>query len=94
LKYDACFNAYAAGYILRLTIAQSGGDVWEGMGRYHSSTPALKAAYQQRLAAHYGTQANLPTDAEVTRRRQLQNERLASATGASDNLIRGRLPMR
>jgi hypothetical protein len=53
LRDDSCFNAYAAGYVLRLAIEDSGGDVWEGMGRYHSATPIHKQRYQHLLAAAY-----------------------------------------
>lgn len=94
LKYDACFNAYAAGYILRLAIEQSGGDVWEGMGRYHSASPALKAAYQHRLAALYEMPSAIQSEVLTVRRARLQNERIASANGVGEDLIRGHPPMR
>jgi len=53
LRDDGCFNVHAAAYILRLKVAEAGGDVWDGIGRYNSATPALKHAYQQRLVEAY-----------------------------------------
>lgn len=94
LKYDACFNAYAAGYILRIAIEQSNGDVWEGMGRYHSASPALKAAYQRRLAALGEAASVFRAESATARRTSLENERLASASGEDEDVIRGRLPIR
>ncbi len=53
LRDNGCFNISAAAYILRVKIETSGGDVWEGMGRYNSANPAIKRVYQQRLIASY-----------------------------------------
>lgn len=53
LRDNGCFNIHAAAYILRLKIETAGGDVWEGLGRYNSATPALKRVYQQRLIDSY-----------------------------------------
>ena len=53
LRDNGCFNIHAAAYILREKIDTAGGDVWEGMGRYNSATPAIKQVYQQRLIASY-----------------------------------------
>jgi hypothetical protein len=49
LRDDGCFNAYAAAYLLRLRVDDAGGDLWLAMGNYHSRTPAVRGAYQQRL---------------------------------------------
>lgn len=53
LRDNGCFNIHAAAYILRLKVAEAGGDGWDGMGRYNSVTPALKRTYQGRLANAY-----------------------------------------
>ena len=53
VRDNGCFNVYAAAYILRLKMAEAGGDAWDGMGRYNSATPDLKRAYQRRLADAY-----------------------------------------
>jgi len=53
LRDNGCFNIYAAAYILRLKVAEAGGDAWDAMGRYNSATPDLKRAYQRRLAEAY-----------------------------------------
>lgn len=53
IRDNGCFNIQAAAYILRLKIGEARGDVWDGIGRYNSATPALKHAYQERLVASY-----------------------------------------
>ena len=53
LRDNGCFNIHAAAYILRVKIETASGDVWDGMGRYNSATPAIKHVYQQRLIASY-----------------------------------------
>lgn len=53
LRDNGCFNVHAAAYILRLKVAEAGGDAWDGMGRYNSATPGLKRTYQRRLAEAY-----------------------------------------
>jgi hypothetical protein len=53
IRDNGCFNVNAAAFILRLKIDRADGNVWDGMGRYNSSTPAIKHAYQQRLIETY-----------------------------------------
>lgn len=53
VRDNGCFNIYAAAYILRLKVGEARGDVWDGIGRYNSATPALKHAYQERLVEAY-----------------------------------------
>jgi hypothetical protein len=55
LRDNGCFNIHAAAYILRQKIDESGGDVWEGMGRYNTAHPAGKSVYQERLFESYKT---------------------------------------
>ena len=51
LRDNFCGNADAAAWILRGTLADAHGDVWEGVGRYHSARSDLKAAYLRRVLA-------------------------------------------
>ena len=53
LRDDGCFNIWAAGYVLRAKLGESGGDLWDAAGRYNSATPVYKFAYQARLARAY-----------------------------------------
>ena len=53
IRDNGCFNIEAAALILRQKIDEGGGDKWDGMGRYNSATPSLKAAYQDRLIEAY-----------------------------------------
>ncbi len=59
-----CYNAFIAAWILKREIVKAGDNVWEGVGRYHSRTPSLKAAYQTRIVnaiiRRYGKQAFEP----------------------------------
>ncbi|MGH7074038.1 MAG: lytic transglycosylase domain-containing protein [Stellaceae bacterium] len=55
IRDNGCFNVNAAAYILRLKIQRADGNVWDGMGRYNSATPAIKHAYQKRLLDTYLT---------------------------------------
>ncbi|EHJ6102844.1 lytic transglycosylase domain-containing protein, partial [Escherichia coli] len=38
LKDDGCFNIYVGAWILGRAIRMEGGDIWQGVGRYHSIT--------------------------------------------------------
>ena len=51
LRDDGCFNIWAAAYVLRVKLAEAGGDAWDAAGRYNSATPAYKQAYQARLVS-------------------------------------------
>ena len=53
LRDDGCFNMQVAAYILRIEINGTGGDIWDGAGRYNSATPAIKQAYQAKLVGSY-----------------------------------------
>ena len=53
LRDDGCFNIWVAAYVLRVKLADAGGDAWEAAGRYNSATPMFKLAYQKRLAGAY-----------------------------------------
>ncbi len=51
LRDNFCGNADAAAWILRGALADARGDVWEGVGRYHSARSDLQAAYLRRVLA-------------------------------------------
>lgn len=44
-----CANIEAGAWILRRAIDSAGGDFWEGVGRYHSSTDVYKTRYLRRV---------------------------------------------
>ncbi len=48
---DACFNIAAAAAIVRLNLTEVRGDLMASIGQYNSHTPALSAAYQQKVLA-------------------------------------------
>jgi soluble lytic murein transglycosylase-like protein len=51
LTDDACFNIAAAAAIVRYHLTDTNGDLMAAIGRYHSHTPALGMAYQQKVLA-------------------------------------------
>lgn len=51
LTDDACFNIAAAAAIMRYDLTETNGDLMAAIGRYHSHTPALGMAYQQKVLA-------------------------------------------
>ena len=46
---QACFNIAAAGLIMRLYLDETGGDLMQAVGNYHSHSPALNQDYQSRV---------------------------------------------
>lgn len=50
LMYNDCLNVHVAAYRFRYEIDRVGGDVWRGVGNYHSRTPTLSATYRERVA--------------------------------------------
>lgn len=44
-----CANVEAGAWILRTAIDSAGGDFWEGVGRYHSTTEVYKTRYLRRV---------------------------------------------
>lgn len=55
LLHDACFNIAAAAAIMRVYLNEAGGNLMVAIGHYHSHTPALSAAYQDKVLAAAGT---------------------------------------
>ncbi|HAH2772563.1 TPA: lytic transglycosylase domain-containing protein [Escherichia coli] len=45
LRDDGCFNIYIGAWILGRSIRMEGGDIWQGVGRYHSITYRHKQKY-------------------------------------------------
>lgn len=46
---DMCQAIRAMAYVVRVEIDRVGGDLWRGIGNYHSRTPAKHRAYVQRV---------------------------------------------
>nr|WP_294521212.1 lytic transglycosylase domain-containing protein [uncultured Rhodopila sp.] len=46
---DACFNVAASAAIMRVYLNESHGNLMAAIGYYHSHTPALSTAYQQKV---------------------------------------------
>lgn len=51
LQNDACFNIAVGTWILRVNIDEAGGNIWQGMGWYHSRTPSHARKYLDRVLA-------------------------------------------
>ena len=60
LTHDACFNVFVAAYILRGEIDAAGGKFWDGVGHYHSRTPAIKARYLKKITRTWARLFNDP----------------------------------
>lgn len=48
---DGCFNVYVAAVIMRVYLNEVHGNLMAAIGHYHSHTPALSLAYQERVLA-------------------------------------------
>lgn len=77
LRDDGCYNARMAAWILRRCIDDVG-ELWKGIGCYHSRTPHLNQAYQGRvkraLARLYGGEVVAAGRAAGSRPRLVQFE--------------------
>ncbi len=49
LLYRPCFNIAAAGLILRTYLDETGGELMQAIGDYHSHTPLLNQGYQAKV---------------------------------------------
>ena len=66
LRDNFCANVEAGSWILRQAIDEAHGDLWEGVGLYHSHDPSFKADYLRRvLAAALGLQKEAARSAEI-----------------------------
>ncbi|WP_166742042.1 lytic transglycosylase domain-containing protein [Burkholderia cepacia] len=50
---DPCVNVHTAAFILRTEINSAGGNVWFGVGHYHSRTPWRANQYMQLVWKRY-----------------------------------------
>ncbi|WON79012.1 lytic transglycosylase domain-containing protein [Serratia sp. UGAL515B_01] len=54
LKDNACLNIKIGTWILSRAIREANGDIWSGVGIYHSHNKRLSQAYMQRVkSVHY-----------------------------------------
>lgn len=51
VRDNFCANVEAGAWILEKAIQDAGGDFWDGVGRYHSATPAYKLDYLRKVLA-------------------------------------------
>ena len=49
LRDDFCANVEGGSWILRQALDESKGDLWNGVGIYHSHTPELKTVYLRKI---------------------------------------------
>jgi hypothetical protein len=54
LLYDSCFNITASAAIVRVYLTEAHGNLMVAIGYYHSHTPALNMAYQQKVLGAAG----------------------------------------
>jgi hypothetical protein len=45
----SCYNIAAAGFIMRIYLDETSGNLMRAIGNYHSHTPALNQAYQTKV---------------------------------------------
>jgi len=46
---NACFNIVVAGSILQIYVRETGGNLWQAVGDYHSHTPVHNLPYQAKV---------------------------------------------
>jgi hypothetical protein len=49
LRYDGCFNIGISAWILKTEINGAGGDLWRGVGHYHSKTARFRDRYLGKI---------------------------------------------
>jgi hypothetical protein len=54
LLHDPCFNIAASAAIMRVYLNESRGNLMVAIGYYHSHTPAISAAYQEKVLTAAG----------------------------------------
>jgi hypothetical protein len=52
LRDNFCANVAGGGWILRQTLDEAKGDIWEGVALYHSHTPVHKVRYLHQVLHH------------------------------------------
>jgi hypothetical protein len=55
LLNDSCFNIAASAAVMRLYLTEAHGNLMVAIGYYHSHTPALSSAYEQKVVAAAAT---------------------------------------
>lgn len=51
---DPCTNIIVGAWLLKEATYRENGDVWRGVGRYHSATPALAQKYIEKVQVSFG----------------------------------------
>lgn len=54
VAFDTCINVYAASWFLRTKILEAG-DLWTGVGNYHSKTSKYHNRYLEKIYKNYMT---------------------------------------
>ncbi len=49
VRDDACVNVHVAAWILRQKLEEAGGNLYNGIARYHSATPGLGGQYAAKV---------------------------------------------
>lgn len=49
LLYNGCINLQVGAWILKNNINQANGDLWQGIGNYHSTTPKNHMKYREKI---------------------------------------------
>lgn len=53
LTYNACYNIHIGTWILATKIKEANGDVWKGVGNYHSKTSKYHMVYLRKAVKAY-----------------------------------------
>lgn len=53
LRNDICTNIFVGTWILATEIRDAGGDIWKGVGNYHSRTPKFHNRYRRKARQAY-----------------------------------------
>jgi soluble lytic murein transglycosylase-like protein len=58
---NPCTNVIVGAWLLQGAIQREDGDVWKGVGRYHSATPKYSAIYIRRIQKAFNQRSNSVT---------------------------------
>ena len=56
LRNDPCFNVTVAAYVLQIKIREGGGNLWNGIARYHHAHPKYGHPYRAKVRRIYQKQ--------------------------------------
>lgn len=62
--FEPCKNIIVGAWLLKRSIMSANGDVWKGVGRYHSATPELQKKYIKKVKHVYFDISSNNTDGE------------------------------